>query len=81
MFEFVFHGYHVAPFLGIPATHRAIELPMVIICHLTNDQIQRAALYYDAGVLLSFDFFRGHSRTQTGPALPTNQNLTIQHAH
>lgn len=52
VFEFVFRGLHVAPFLDIPATQRAVELPMVIICHLTNEQVQRAALYYDAGVLL-----------------------------
>ena len=52
MCEFVFCGRHVAPFWGLPATHRVVELPMVIACHLTNSQIQRAALYYDAGILL-----------------------------
>lgn len=52
MFEFVFCGRHVALFWGLPATHRVVELPIVIACHLTNSQIRRAALYYDAGVLL-----------------------------
>lgn len=31
------------------------------------------------GQSLSFGFFRGLSRTQTIPAIPTNQNLTLQH--
>ncbi|MCB0209945.1 MAG: cadherin-like domain-containing protein [Anaerolineae bacterium] len=31
------------------------------------------------GQPISFGFFRGLSRTQTAPAIPANQNLTLQH--
>lgn len=50
--EFDLHGNQGAPFLGIPATGREVALPMVIICQISNDQIHRLSLYYDAGSLL-----------------------------
>ncbi|MCI0580843.1 MAG: ester cyclase [Chloroflexi bacterium] len=50
--EFIFCGRQGGPFLGIPATGRAVVVPMVLVCRLANAQIQQAALYYDAGTLL-----------------------------
>ena len=50
--EFDLHGKQDGPFLGIPATGREVVLPMVIVCQISDGQVRRLSLYYDAGSLL-----------------------------
>jgi len=49
---FTFRGRHDGAFLGIPATGKEVAVPMILLCHTTNQQIQRIACYYDAGTIL-----------------------------
>ena len=49
---FNFNGRHDGPFLGIPATGREVTVPMILLGHVTQQQIQHLTLYYDAGTLL-----------------------------
>lgn len=44
-----FHGKQDGPFLSIPSTGRQVVLPMTIVCQISDGQIHRLGLYYDAG--------------------------------
>jgi predicted ester cyclase len=50
--QFTFYGRQDGPFMAIPATGRAVSVPMVLVCTLTDAALEQAALYYDAGTLL-----------------------------
>ena len=52
VFECTFSGCNTGPFLGIPATNREVTVPITLIGHLEQNQIQQLTLYYDAGTLL-----------------------------
>lgn len=49
---FVFNGRHKGLFLGIPATGREVTVPMILLGHISQQQIQHLILYYDAGTIL-----------------------------
>jgi steroid delta-isomerase-like uncharacterized protein len=49
---FTFYGRQDGPFMGIPPTRQEVDVPMVLVCQITDNWIQRATLYYNAGTLL-----------------------------
>ena len=49
---FLFNGRHDGTFLGIPATGREVTVPMILLGHINQQQIQHLTLYYDAGTIL-----------------------------
>ena len=50
--EFTFRGRHTGAFLGIPATGRLVEVPMLGAYEIGGGKIQRARLYYDMATLM-----------------------------
>ena len=50
--EGTFIGRHVGEFAGVPATHRDVRVPICVVYDLENDQIHRARVYVDMGLLM-----------------------------
>lgn len=50
--EFTLIGRQTGPFWGLPTTGRFVRTHMTLIGRLEQHQLQRLALYYDAGSLL-----------------------------
>lgn len=49
---FVFYGRQEHPFLGLPATGRAVEVPMIVLIRFARGAAEYLAWYYDAGTIL-----------------------------
>jgi steroid delta-isomerase-like uncharacterized protein len=47
-----FKGTHVGPFLGVPATGRAMDVPVVVIIHLAGGLMTGERFYWDRATLL-----------------------------
>jgi hypothetical protein len=45
--EFMFHGKHTGELMGIKATNRQVEVPMLAVYEGKNNEIVNARLYYD----------------------------------
>jgi steroid delta-isomerase-like uncharacterized protein len=45
-------GTHSGEFAGIPATGKAVRVPLCIVYDLENDQIKRGRVYFEMPVLL-----------------------------
>jgi steroid delta-isomerase-like uncharacterized protein len=50
--EAIYHGRHMGPFLGIPATGNAIRLPFVVFVSFTQGRFGGERFYYDMSTLL-----------------------------
>ena len=50
--RFVLRGTHGAPFFGIPATHRTIEVTANILMHVSNGKVTRLMGAFDEAGLL-----------------------------
>ena len=47
-----FIGKHIAEFAGIPATGKAVNVPLCVVYDLENDQIKRGRVYFEIPVLM-----------------------------
>jgi steroid delta-isomerase-like uncharacterized protein len=52
MVEGDFVGQHIGEFAGIPATGKAVRVPLCVVYDLDRDQIQRGRVYFEMPVLL-----------------------------
>lgn len=50
--EFTFRGIHQAEWQGIPATGKAVEIPMCVIYDLEKGKITQGRLYYNGASML-----------------------------
>lgn len=48
-----FVGKHIGEFAGIPATGKAVRVPLCVVYDLENDQIQRGRVYFEMPVLFA----------------------------
>lgn len=51
--EGVLYGTHTGDFMGMPATGRSIELPIIAIFVVEDGSITEGRLYYDVGTMLA----------------------------
>lgn len=51
VFEGDFVGKHSGEFAGIPATGKAVRVPLCVVYDLENDQIKRGRVYFEMPVL------------------------------
>jgi steroid delta-isomerase-like uncharacterized protein len=52
LIEFTFRGRHTGALMGLSATGRSVEIPMLGVYEIDGDHIQRARLYYDMATLM-----------------------------
>lgn len=52
MVEADFVGQHIGEFAGIPATGKAVRVPLCVVYDLANDQITRGRVYFEMPALL-----------------------------
>ena len=52
MVEGDFVGKHIGEFAGIPATGKAVRVPLCVVYDLDRNQIQRGRVYFEMPVLL-----------------------------
>ena len=52
MVEGSFIGKHIGEFAGIPATGKAVNVPICVVYDLENDQITRGRIYFEMPALL-----------------------------
>jgi steroid delta-isomerase-like uncharacterized protein len=52
MVEGEFVGKHIGEFAGIPATGKAVRVPLCVVYDLENDQITRGRIYFEMPALL-----------------------------
>ncbi len=49
--EFTFRGVNSGNLMGVPATHRQVEIPMCGVYEIAGEAIQAVRLYYDSAQL------------------------------
>ncbi len=47
-----FVGKHIGEFAGIPATNKAVRVPLCVVYDLENDHIKRGRVYFEMPILL-----------------------------
>ena len=52
LWEGEFVGKHIGEFSGIPATGKAVRVPLCVVYDLENDQIKRGRIYFEMPALL-----------------------------
>jgi steroid delta-isomerase-like uncharacterized protein len=52
MLELIYRGRQQRSFMGIPATGRRVQIPMVIIGAFEAGKVIQVSLFYDAGTIL-----------------------------
>ncbi len=50
--EWIFRGRHAGELLGVAATGRRVELPMVGVYEIADESISRGRVYYDLATLM-----------------------------
>jgi len=53
VFEGVFVGEHTGEFAGIPATHRPVRVPLLVVYDVQGACIQAARIYFELPVLMA----------------------------
>ncbi len=52
VFEGHFVGKHIGEFIGVPATNKAVRVPICVIYDLKNDQITKGRVYFEIPALM-----------------------------
>ena len=52
VFEGDFVGKHIGEFIGVPATNKAVRVPICVVYDLKNDQITKGRVYFEIPALM-----------------------------